>query len=349
MGFAKKALQILESAGYFELVNRLSRFPYFRPDWDFSLGPAMLIPEVGKARDAANFKLAAAAIAMHETEYTAALEDIHKVYVISDHMAQGQTLINLLTCFSIRSLAYESLEAISQSSNELISLDPQVWHFSILDFWVPSLDLERFSMGGTVFETMLYDDKAYLDSIFGEDTPRAAIGINWLTRWFFEYDYAAYLNIMFDARDQALAHPIHFKELEAAQRAAMKEAGVDHRILTCMLMPATISVQSRLYQAEARDRLAQTGLALSNYYWTNKKYPAMLNELVPEFIDKVQIDPFSQKPMTYKRIEDGYALYSIGPDCEDNNGYETTDSKNKQGDMIWAGRGSKLKREIIEF
>jgi hypothetical protein len=77
-------------------------------------------------------------------------------------------------------------------------------------------------------------------------------------------------------------------------------------------------------QAEQSGTLA--GLALAAYHHDHGAYPASLDELVPEYLEALPPDPFSQEPLVYRRGEaDEYVLYTVGEDGIDDGGDFTTD------------------------
>ena len=47
-----------------------------------------------------------------------------------------------------------------------------------------------------------------------------------------------------------------------------------------------------------------------------------LADLVPRFLAAVPTDPFNGAPLRYKRSEQGFIVYSIGPDGHDDGGRE---------------------------
>jgi len=49
------------------------------------------------------------------------------------------------------------------------------------------------------------------------------------------------------------------------------------------------------------------------------------------------IDPFSDKPLVYRRTEDGFILYSVGPNFEDDGGVVGKDEKGRV--KMWADEG----------
>ena len=63
-------------------------------------------------------------------------------------------------------------------------------------------------------------------------------------------------------------------------------------------------------------------LALVVYRDANGGYPESLDALVPKRLDAAPIDPFSDKPVVYRREGEGYVLYSVGPDFNDDGGVD---------------------------
>ncbi len=58
----------------------------------------------------------------------------------------------------------------------------------------------------------------------------------------------------------------------------------------------------------------ETGLALAAYRAEHGAYPQRLDELVPKFISMVPLDLYADHaPVHYRREENGYVLYSVGP------------------------------------
>lgn len=70
-----------------------------------------------------------------------------------------------------------------------------------------------------------------------------------------------------------------------------------------------------------QNALLQTTLALRAYRLEQGRYPARLNDLTPFYLSEVPADPFAPKgALRYKRTDNKYVLYSIGPDGKDNGG-----------------------------
>ncbi|MDH5508792.1 MAG: hypothetical protein OEZ32_00380 [Nitrospinota bacterium] len=76
----------------------------------------------------------------------------------------------------------------------------------------------------------------------------------------------------------------------------------------------------RNFVTEARYYLAKTALAAQIYHARAERYPASLDDLAPDYITSVPIDPFDGKPLKMVSVEDGILIYSVGPDYTDNGG-----------------------------
>lgn len=70
----------------------------------------------------------------------------------------------------------------------------------------------------------------------------------------------------------------------------------------------------------AARRLLACELAIHLYSLEQGRPPEKLEELVPEYLPAVPLDPFTDSPLIYRRGGDGYLLYSVGPDGADDGG-----------------------------
>jgi hypothetical protein len=100
--------------------------------------------------------------------------------------------------------------------------------------------------------------------------------------------------------------------------------------MVLLMIPAI----SAAYDAEYRDamsvRVTVTALWLAVYRQEQGRYPASLQELVPAYLPEVPLDVYDGQPLRYQRRGDGFVLYSIGPDGQDNGG---ADLSGREGDI----------------
>lgn len=94
-----------------------------------------------------------------------------------------------------------------------------------------------------------------------------------------------------------------------------------------------------LPRMQAANRLIVVELGLRRYQLAHASPPESLEQLVPEFLDRIPIDPFDPqgRPLRYARNFDGYLLYSVGGDRDDNGGQPP--EKDEFGDYNWFGAG----------
>lgn len=91
----------------------------------------------------------------------------------------------------------------------------------------------------------------------------------------------------------------------------------------------------------ARIEAARLGIALKLYRTLHGAYPDSLHALTPEILDKIPADPFTGRDFIYRKQENGFLLYSIGPDMKDDGGmprktpYYTEDGSPTAGDIVW--------------
>lgn len=85
--------------------------------------------------------------------------------------------------------------------------------------------------------------------------------------------------------------------------------------------------------------LLATKLALRAYQLENNTYPKALADLVPNYLPHVPIDPCSEtgQHLLYRRIPEGYQLYSRGCDGDDDDGRPC--AQNEYGGTDWTSDG----------
>ncbi|RYG61393.1 hypothetical protein EON80_23955 [bacterium] len=80
----------------------------------------------------------------------------------------------------------------------------------------------------------------------------------------------------------------------------------------------------------------QLRLALREYRLEKGTYPPSLQQLVPGYLKKLPIDPYgSGQIWHYKKLNDSYRAWSIGPDGKDNDGTPILLKKGKTRVVIW--------------
>ena len=65
---------------------------------------------------------------------------------------------------------------------------------------------------------------------------------------------------------------------------------------------------------------ADTGIAIERYRRQHGKLPEKLDELVPEFLPQVPVDPYDGQPLRYVVDAEGCRVYSVGMNHTDEGG-----------------------------
>ena len=91
-------------------------------------------------------------------------------------------------------------------------------------------------------------------------------------------------------------------------------------ILIALLLPSVTRAVDILERGIMNTQMVQSAMALSMFHKQHGRYPARLGELVPVFITKVPTDIYAEKPVRYIQQGDGFYLYSVGRNRQDDGG-----------------------------
>ena len=92
------------------------------------------------------------------------------------------------------------------------------------------------------------------------------------------------------------------------------------------------------YQIEAEAQALVTIIALLRYENDKAFYPENLTELMTDgYISELPMDPWSDRPLVYKKTDDDFILYSVGEDFEDDGGEVIRDYDDRV--RMWVGEG----------
>jgi len=91
--------------------------------------------------------------------------------------------------------------------------------------------------------------------------------------------------------------------------------------LILLLMPATERASEIVYRGKVSHEAMVTILAVKRWRLEKGQYPAALGDLVSAgLLKEVPADPYSGKPLVYKKTGDDFSLYSVGQNFADDGG-----------------------------
>lgn len=93
--------------------------------------------------------------------------------------------------------------------------------------------------------------------------------------------------------------------------------------LNGVLAAASIFRQTLVPDILIYDRTSQIAVALERYRRTHADaLPPTLDALVPQYLNSIPEDPLIGQPLRFRPVPDGYVVYSVGPDGQDDGGVQ---------------------------
>jgi hypothetical protein len=93
------------------------------------------------------------------------------------------------------------------------------------------------------------------------------------------------------------------------------------RILIATLLPGLEGALNAEQRGAALISLTRLAMSLAAYRADQGAYPEQLGELAPKYIDPLPTDPGSGGAFHYRRTDDGYELYGVGLNAQDEQGH----------------------------
>ena len=127
-----------------------------------------------------------------------------------------------------------------------------------------------------------------------------------------------------ETRQQQIDRPSRWLGLLAGNRASVTDVAAD-TVVDAMVPSALRNYDKRIDEQEMQERLEQVAIAIGGYRAEDGKYPKSLELLEPTWIDSVRRDIFASgnESVRYLVERDRVAVYSLGPNKQDDGGKET--------------------------
>jgi hypothetical protein len=111
----------------------------------------------------------------------------------------------------------------------------------------------------------------------------------------------------------------------ALQESRAKSSQVTQllRALTLSSVPSYEAYIKAVMKTAFQCDAGRVALALHVYRTERADYPETLSSLSPDYLQRIPLDPYDNQPLRYRRTADGYVLYSVGPDGQDDQGRMT--------------------------
>lgn len=258
----------------------------------------------------------------HEKEADRAVESCRAIVNVGRSLGDEPLLISVLIRYASHATAAETLERVlaqGEASDEQLRLMQSLLQLEIGNaHFLQGLRGER---GGNrrVYDS-LRAGRFTLEDIAGTAANRRGHRSpgDWLADTRLLADFPEYLHAMNDIVE-VVKLPTH--ERHAPLRDWDEETRGTKNIAIGLLCPSLVKIHEADCRSQGLVCSAVAALACERYRRRHGAWPATLDELVAKKLLNVPpADPMDNRPLRYRRAEDGIVIYSIGIDMTDNRG-----------------------------
>lgn len=312
-------------------ARRLAQFPRGRfPIQYQQVLSSTLMPDIQDARAIANLLGYDMLLRAQENDLAGALTSCQALLHLCRYLDEEPTLIPLLVRIAIRSIALRRLERLlaqgEPDAAELARLQKILEEEEALPSLLDALRGERG--GGDMMMAQLESGQMTVGKVAvpgGSPFDKLFTLVPGVMR----QQRASLLRV--NNRVVALVQlPFEQRKAEEAQ---FTQDIPNMPVLARLLVPAHQKVIEAADRGLAELRCALVMLAAERYRRAHGRWPANLEALTPQFLDKVCEDPFDGKPLRLRAMADGIVIYSVGLDGADDGGKLSKNPMDKGTDL----------------
>ena len=287
-----------------------------RYDIDFELGLELELIHDQKLRTAARLLTLEANVRAHQGDARGTAESIQTMFMVARSLENEPLIISQLVRIALSGMA----------KRELLRLLPIV-EFSDEDLRQLQTDLRAADYGEGLRRAMIGERVMVM---WAHETMNAQLNGLWeiargpdrrLTLDFFEQIIIAAEQPWPQAMTAAKAAEVEINNVSGG--SGWKSSLY---IMTTLLTPSVQVLFPATARAIAKRDAVDAAIAIELFRRRNGSLPEKLEQLVPEFLPQVPIDPFDGQPLRYLVEPDRYVVYSVGDDGKDDGGFQEEDS-----------------------
>ncbi len=279
----------------------------------------VLLPNLSAHREVVKSLILAATLAAHDGRADECTRQLTAAAATDRTIRHSPFLISMLVRVACQSLICDtmlrSVALTTFTDDELRMLDGAIGAFGGGQSLHDAMIAER----ATTLDTIVW---AYGKGSIGAIAPGVgpSSGILKLVPGMRGADSANFLEQMTRICDAAGKRP----------REAMADMGIIeadsgnmpfYALITKMMTPSVSRAFAVSFRSEAVVRATRAALAAERYRLKHEAWPGTIDLVSPEFVPADAIvDPFSGKPLVYRRDADGIRIYSVGEDGVDDGG-----------------------------
>jgi hypothetical protein len=286
----------------------------------------------------------------------AALDDVRMGLRFVNSLEQEGLLISELVriacAYIIVQPVWEGMVQHRWTEPQLKTLQEQFEKFNWMPALAHSLSTERSAGVATIDWIKKQSSGKRLNAIGGTEGEESlgnsgAPAVNLMPRGWWDMEKVSYARVV-----EALMVNVERASKPGAAVAIdqLDESGLFHRgpsaiwhheIMASLLVPAVNKAHRKFCAAQVVTDEAALACALERARIANGSYPQSLDALTPKFLTRPPIDFVSGAPFRYRVDGDGYVLYSVGWNQQDDGGRPgKTMFDEKDGDWVWQVPGT---------
>lgn len=329
-------------------LRRVVRMPVLRSVISYR-GHSTPLPHLASSKNAAQWLSAAVLQKLHVGDVQGAIDDVEAIMMINRLSADEPILISQLVRAAISAIAMQhgwtTLHADKLSDEDLARLQRILHNIDLITPMAHSFRGERI-MGRDSIGILRAGEKN-LEDLQGAfsltDEEEEAAGI--LSRmpyddemreaihaavifpmWRFVWSYEDERHLLEEIQ-RLLAATNHGKTNRSATHVSevakriKKRRGTSWSYWATDLFVGSISYGPvRAFRFHTQNELTVTAIALKRYYLRNGKYPASLDQLIPEFLETHPVDWMDGQKLRYRLEGHSFVLWSVGDNGTDEGG-----------------------------
>ncbi len=310
-----------------ELLGKAAAIKHCKYDLDFRDGTTMVTLDLGDVKGCVQLLAEQTMLLAHQGDADAAIKNIARQLALGESFKKDPDFVSQLMRMAVIAMNCSSVEYIlnrtTLTDEQLAGLQQRLSHVCQDDRMAPGLIGERLSI-----ICLIDHPEQDLSDIPGISRELLQ------TPGFIDKNLAMSLKLYAQYID-AMKLPGHQRLLRCREIEAEVDELSNFYPLTKMLAPSVTHIVQRDLRVDAQVDCARVALGIERYRLAKGALPKVLDDLVPQYIDKVPIDPFDGKPVRYKLTEPGYIVYSIGADGSDEGGLEKRKRKDRSAPHDW--------------
>lgn len=307
---------------------------------------SVLLPQLSELRFASRLLLADSRLAEHDGDAARAARDLIAAFGVARHAEEDRTIIGQLVAASIRTRACRAIVAMLErdqirfDAESLASLATAVNDVGP-EALVLDLVAERL-MFDDVMQRIYSDDGdgdglfipwAFSEFLPGVDGSAASVGgaasVAFAPIAYFapsRRETADLYDRWMDANEEDSARPYWDRRhsLDAIQQEVMPDGAPSvlggGNVVLALLVPALTKAGETLAEQRFDLDAAAIAIALARFRLERGGWPETVDQLVPEHLARVPIDPETTLPYAYAIRDGGPVVWSTGPDGIDDAG-----------------------------